>query len=206
VDASGNVFIADTNNSVIREIVASTGDIATVAGNGVAGYSGDTGLATSAELNAPQGVFVDSAGDIFIADSANNVIREVVALSGKIQTVVGNGTAGFVDNVAPLSAELDNPFAVAVDISGNIFIADNANDVIRVVNTGTTALTFGPISVPANTILTVAGTPQLDCGEDTTSTLCGDGNVANTANTVYLSSPAGVVVDATRQHLHRRHL
>ncbi|MFY9659075.1 MAG: hypothetical protein WAJ97_00530, partial [Terriglobales bacterium] len=197
VDASGNVFIADTNNSVIREIVASTGDIATVAGNGVAGYSGDTGLATSAELNAPQGVFVDSAGDIFIADSANNVIREVVASSGKIQTVVGNGTAGFVDNVAPLSAELDNPFAVAVDISGNIFIADNANDVIRVVNTGTTALTFGPISVPANTILTVAGTPQLDCGEDTTSTLCGDGNVANTANTVYLSSPAGVVVDAT---------
>jgi hypothetical protein len=197
VDASGNVFIADTSNSVIREIVASTGDIATVAGNGVAGYSGDTGLATSAELNAPQGVFVDSAGDIFIADSANNVIREVVASSGKIQTVVGNGTAGFVDNVAPLSAELDNPFAVAVDISGNIFIADNANDVIRVVNTGTTALTFGPISVPANTILTVAGTPQLDCGEDTTSTLCGDGNVANTANTVYLSSPAGVVVDAT---------
>ena len=197
VDASGNVFIADTSNSVIREIVASTGDIATVAGNGVAGYSGDTGLATSAELNSPQGVFVDSAGDIFIADSANNVIREVVASSGKIQTVVGNGTAGFVDNVAPLSAELDNPFAVAVDISGNIFIADNANDVIRVVNTGTTALTFGPISVPANTILTVAGTPQLDCGEDTTSTLCGDGNVANTANTVYLSSPAGVVVDAT---------
>jgi trimeric autotransporter adhesin len=197
VDASGNVFIADTNNSVIREIVASTGDIATVAGNGVAGYSGDTGLATSAELNFPQGVFLDSPGDIFIADSANNVIREVVASTGKIQTVVGNGTAGFVDNVAPLSAELDNPFAVAVDISGNIFIADNANDVIRVVNTGTTALTFGPISVPANTILTVAGTPQLACGEDTTSTLCGDGNVANTANTVYLSSPAGVVVDAT---------
>ncbi|MGB9085033.1 MAG: hypothetical protein WCC46_10460 [Terriglobales bacterium] len=197
VDASGNVFIADTSNSVIREIVASTGDIATVAGNGVAGYSGDTGLATSAELNFPQGIFVDSAGDIFIADSANNVIRKVVASSGKIQTVVGNGTAGFIDNVAPLSAELDDPYAVAVDISGNIFIADNANDVIRVVNTGTTALTFGPISVPANTILTVAGTPQLDCGEDTTSTLCGDGNVANTANTVYLSSPAGVVVDAT---------
>src|SRR5208282_1232473 len=95
---SGNIFIADTSNSVIREIVASTGDITTVAGNGTAGYSGDTGPATSAELNFPQGVFVDSAGDIFIADSANNVIREVVASSGKIQTVVGNGTAGFVDD------------------------------------------------------------------------------------------------------------
>jgi hypothetical protein len=94
------------------------------------------------------------------------VIREVVASTGNIQTVVGNGTAGFIDNVAPLSAELDDPYAVAVDISGNIFIADNANDVIRVVNTGTTAITFGPISVPAKTILTVAGTPQLDCGED----------------------------------------
>ena len=197
VDLSGNVFIADTSNSVIREIVASTGDITTVAGNGTAGYSGDTGPATSAELNFPQGVFVDSAGDIFIADSANNVIREVVASSGKIQTVVGNGTAGFVDDVAPLLAELDDPYAVAVDISGNIFIADNANDVIRVVNTGTSALTFGPISVPPNTILTVAGTPQQDCGEDQTSSSCGDGNVANTVNTVYLSSPAGVAVDTT---------
>ena len=104
VDNSGNVFIADTSNSVIREIVASTGDITTVAGNGMAGYSGDSGPATSAELNFPQGIFVDSAGDIFIADSANNVIREVVASSGKIQTVVGNGTAGYIDDVAPLSA------------------------------------------------------------------------------------------------------
>jgi len=210
VDSSGNVYIADTDSSVIRFInngsspytvpgtttVIQPGDIGTVAGNGIPGYTGDTGLATSAELNFPQGIFVDSAGDIFIADSANNVIRKVVASSGKIQTVVGNGTAGFIDNVAPLSAELDDPYAVAVDISGNIFIADNANDVIRVVNTGTTALTFGPISVPANTILTVAGTPQLDCGEDQTSSSCGDGNVANTLNTVYLSSPAGVAVDA----------
>jgi trimeric autotransporter adhesin len=195
VDLSGNVFIADTSNSVIREIVASSGDITTVAGNGVAGYSGDTGPATSAELNFPQGVFVDSQGDIFIADSANNVIREVVASTGKIQTVVGNGTAGFIDNVAPLSAELDHPYAVALDISGNIFIADNANDVIRVVNTGTSALTFGPISVPAGKILTVAGTPESDCGDDQTSSSCGDGNVANTMKTVYLSLPAGVAVD-----------
>ncbi|MFZ3265841.1 MAG: hypothetical protein WA172_17675 [Terriglobales bacterium] len=210
VDASGNVYIADTDNSVIRFInngsslytvpgtttVIQPGDIGTVAGNGVPGYSGDTHLATSAQLNFPQGVFVDSAGNIFIADSANNVIRKVVASSGNIQTVVGNGTAGFIDNVAPLSAELDDPYAVAVDNFGNIFIADTANNVIRVVNTGTTVLTFGPISVPAATILTVAGTPPLDCGEDQTSSSCGDGNLANSVNTVYLSSPAGVVVDA----------
>jgi hypothetical protein len=197
VDTSGNIFIADTSNSVIREIVASTGDIQTVAGNGIVGYTGDTGLAALAELDSPQGVFVDAQGDIFIADSGNNVIREVFASNGNIQTIVGNGTAGFIDNVAPLSAELDDPFAVAVDISGNIFIADNANDVIRVVNIGATALTFGPISVSAHTILTVAGTPQLDCGADQTSLSCGDGSVANTLNTVYLSAPAGVAIDAT---------
>lgn len=222
IDTSGNVYIADTVSSVIRFInngtsaitIAGTtiqpGDIGTVAGNGIAGYSGDAGAPTSAQLNFPQGVFVDAHGDIFIADSANNVIRFVnnttssytvpgtttVIPAGDIGTVAGNGTQGFIDNVAPLSAELDDPFAVAVDISGNIFIADNANDVIRVVNTGTAALTFGPISVPAGMILTVAGTPQLDCGEDLTSTACGDGDVANTANTVYLSSPAGVVIDA----------
>jgi trimeric autotransporter adhesin len=211
VDASGNVYIADTYNSVIRFVnnggspytvpgttaVIQAGDIGTVTGNGIAGYSGDGGLATSAELNSPQGVFVDSQGDIFIADSGNNVIREVVASTGDIQTVVGNGTQGFVDGVAPLSAELNDPYAVAVDLSGNIFIADTDNDVIRVVNVGTAALTFGPISVPASTILTVAGTPQLACDSDQTSTSCGDGNVANTANTVYLSFPADVALDSS---------
>ena len=133
-------------------------------------------------------------GDIFIADSANNVIREVVASTGNIQTVVGNGTAGFIDNVAPLSAELDDPYAVAVDISGNIFIADNANDVIRVVNTGTSPLTFGPISVPAGKILTVAGTPESDCSRPRLFILWRR-QCCRSPNTVYLSSPAVVALD-----------
>ena len=73
----GDLFIADTCNNVIREVNPSTGVITTVAGNGICGYSGDGGAATGAELNAPTGVAVDAAGDIFIADSGNNVIREV---------------------------------------------------------------------------------------------------------------------------------
>ena len=207
VDGSGNLYVADTDNSVIRFVnntpspftipgttnVIQPGDIGTVAGNGTPGYSGDGSLAINASLNSPEGIFVDSAGDIFIADAANNVIREVVASTGNIQTVAGNGTQGFVDNVAPLSAELDDPYAVAVDISGNIFIADTDNDVIRVVNVGTTALTFGPISVPANTILTIAGTPTLDCDSAQAPANCGDGGVATSA---YLSSPAGMTLDA----------
>ena len=80
---------------MIREVVKATGDIITVAGNGTAGDSGDNGPAIDAELSAPQGVAVDAAGDLFIADTGNNVIREVVKATGDIITVAGNGTQGY---------------------------------------------------------------------------------------------------------------
>ena len=194
VDNSGNIFIADTDNSVIREVVAATGNIQTVAGDGVVGYSGDMGLATQAELDSPQGVFVDAQGDIFIADSGNNVIREVLASSGDIKTVAGNGTQGYSGdgNGLPTSAELDDPFGVVVDISGNIFIADTANDAIRVVNTGTSPITVGGALIQPNTIQTVAGTPTKTCDADPNPG-CGDGGPATSA---YLSSPAGLFLDA----------
>ena len=129
VDAVGNIFIADTNNERIREVVASTGLIRTVAGNGTLGYSGDGNLPTSAELFAPTGVSVDAAGDIFIADSGNNRIREVVASTGLIRTVAGNGNAGFGgDGGPPASAELNDPTGVFVDAAGDIFIGDNLNE------------------------------------------------------------------------------
>jgi sugar lactone lactonase YvrE len=131
-DEYGNVFIADTGNNVIREVVAATGKIATVAGIGVAGYSGDGGLATAAQLNQPYGVFGDHAGNLFIADTYNNVIRKVAAANGKIATVVGNGTWGYSGDKGPAtSAELWQPTAVFVDSSGNLFIVDTWNSVIR---------------------------------------------------------------------------
>jgi len=130
VDASGNLFIVDGGNSVIRE-VGTNGMITTVAGNGTPGYSGDGGPATNAELSLPLGVAVDASGNLFIADYNDSVIREV-GTNGIISTVAGNGTNGYSgDGGAATSAELSYPSSVAVDASGNLFIADGFNNRIR---------------------------------------------------------------------------
>ena len=148
VDSAGDLFIADANNNVIREVVKATGDIITVAGNGTAGYSGDGGPATAAELNDPIGVAVDSAGDLFIADTDNNVIREVVKATGDIITVAGNGTAGYSGDDGPATAaELDDPSRVAVDSAGDLFIADTGNNVVREITPAVT-VTISPTSTP----------------------------------------------------------
>ena len=138
LDGSGNIFIADSGNSVIREVFAATGKIQTIVGDGIAGYSGDGGPATSAELNSPSTVFVDTFGNIFIADSNNEVIREVggpnnsVIGPGVIRTIAGNGTQGFSGDGGPAtSAAFDFPFGVFLDGSGNIFISDVLNYRIR---------------------------------------------------------------------------
>ena len=96
MDTSGDLFIADTGNNALREINAITHSITTVAGNGAYGYSGDNGPATAAELRNPVGIAVDSGGDLFIADSGNNVIREVNASTHVITTVAGNGAPATV--------------------------------------------------------------------------------------------------------------
>ena len=132
VDSSGNIYIADTGNNVIREASASSGDIATIAGNGTSGYSGDNGAATSAKLSIPNGVAVDSSGNTYVADTGNNVIREIVASSSEIKTVAGTGTSGYSgDNGKSTSAKLNSPYGVALDSSGDIYIADTGNDIIR---------------------------------------------------------------------------
>ena len=140
VDASGNLFIADYQNNRIRK-VSTSGVITTVAGNGTFGYSGDGGSAISAELNGLTGVAVDASGNLFIADQVNNVIRKVSTI-GVITTVAGNGYgagAGYGgysgDGGSAISAELNNPIGVAVDASGNLFIADAFNNRIRKVST-----------------------------------------------------------------------
>ena len=132
VDASGNLFIADTVNQRIRKV--SGGIITTAAGNGIAGYNGDNLAATSAGLNYPTGVAVDASGNLYIVDSNNNRIRMVSG--GIITTVAGNGAAGYNgDNIAATSAAC-NPTDVAVDFSGNLFIADQGNQRIRKVSGG----------------------------------------------------------------------
>ncbi|MGB7761281.1 MAG: IPT/TIG domain-containing protein [Bryobacteraceae bacterium] len=121
VDSAGNLYIADFGNNRVRKV--SNGVIATVAGTGTAGYNGDNVTATSAKLYMPWGVAVDSAGNLYIADSVNGRIRKVS--NGVITTVAGNGTYGVSgDNGPATSAGLDGPTGVAVDSAGNLYIVD----------------------------------------------------------------------------------
>jgi sugar lactone lactonase YvrE len=171
VDSQGDLFIADPNNEVVRE-VNTQGIITTVAGNGTYGYSGDGGPATSAQLRSPQGVAVDSQGDLFITDANNNVVREV-SPQGIITTVAGNGTYGYSGDGGPAtSAQLNFPYGVAVDSQGDLFIADEFNHAVREVNT-------------QGIITTVAGTG--------TRGYSGDGGPATSAQ---LNGPHGVAVDS----------
>ena len=129
VDSAGNLYIADYANNVIRKVTGGRRAAWTVAGNGTAGFAGDGGLATSAELDLPYGVAVDSAGNLYIADTQNNRIRELTASTGIISTVAGNGTAGYSgDGGSATSAGLDLLEGVAVDSAFNIYISDSTNN------------------------------------------------------------------------------
>ena len=174
MDAAGDTFIADSAANVIREVNHSTGLITTVAGDGSAGYSGDGGQATGAKLSDPQGVAVDGNGDLFIADTGNNIVREVNLSTGAISTIAGNGAPGYAgDGGQATDAELDCPCGLAVDTSGNLYIADSDNSVIREIN------------LSAGMINTVAG----DGGQG----YWGDGEPATGAE---LDDPQGLAVDA----------
>lgn len=130
IDSLGNIYIADSGNNCVRKV---TGGIIinTVAGNGTAGFSGDGGAATSAQLSTPVGVAVDSAGNIYIADEFNYRVRKVSG--GLITTVAGNGTSSIYsgDGSAATSAELSTPIGVAVDSQGNLYIGDSLNSRVR---------------------------------------------------------------------------
>lgn len=162
VDGAGNIFIADTGNNVIREIVQSTGMIRTVAGNGTQGNTGDGGPATSAELNQPLGISVDPGGNLYIADTGNNRIRRVDVYSANIADFAGSpsGAAGYSgDNGPQTAALLNGPNAVAFDIAGNVYIPDSLNNVVREVYAtggigtfaggGSSPLQFGPSALAA---------------------------------------------------------
>ena len=168
VDPAGNLYIADSGNARIRKV--SNAVITTVAGNGTQGFSGDNGLATSAQLVNPYGLAIDPAGNLYIADSSNNLVRKVS--NGVITTVAGNGTPGFSgDNGPAASAQLASPAGVAVDSGGNLYIADSLNNLVRKVSNGV--------------ITTVAGNGTPGFG--------GDGGPATSAQ---LYAPSGIAVDS----------
>ena len=177
LDKNGNLYICDTSNNRIRK-VSTTGVITTVAGNATLLSSGvgDGGLATSANLNLPRGVLPDASGNFYIADTANHRVRKVDS-NGTITTVAGNGTASnggsgsFGDGGSALVA-LVGPAALAFDNSGNLYIADSLNHLIRKVSNGT--------------ITSVAGIGV--------NGYYGDSGLAIKAA---LNQPQGIVVDAT---------
>ncbi|HUA62620.1 MAG TPA: chitobiase/beta-hexosaminidase C-terminal domain-containing protein [Verrucomicrobiae bacterium] len=142
VDSSGNIYIADTYNNRVRVINPSTGVISTFCGTGTAGYNGDGEAAASAELNQPLALAFDAQGDLFIADSGNEIVRMVSAQTGDISTVAGTPQRGGYsgDNGPATSAYLESPETVALDSIGNLYIGDNGNR-IRKVATGTGTIT-----------------------------------------------------------------
>jgi sugar lactone lactonase YvrE len=145
VDQSGNIYLADTGNNRIRRIDSGTNVISTFAGNGTADFSGDKGLATQATLNAPAQIALDSAGNLFIADTGNNRVRRVDSATGVIATVAGDGTSGSSGDGGPATAARLVPASVDVDADGNLFIADAGDQRIRKVDavTGTISTVAG---------------------------------------------------------------
>jgi len=166
VDASNNLYVADTYNDRVRKVAGGT--ISTIAGNGGYQFSGDGGPATSAAFNNPRGLAVDAAGNIYIADPLNNRVRKV-SHAGTITTFAGNGVHGFSGDGGPAtSASLNGPTGVALDSLGNLYIADTMNNRVRLVSNGI--------------ITTVAGG----------GSIVGDGGPATSAQ---LNNPVGVSLD-----------
>jgi trimeric autotransporter adhesin len=176
VGALGNIYIADTYNHRIRMVTKSSGIITTVAGNGTAGYSGDGRQATSAKLKFPAGVAVDVSGNIYIADTSNYCIRLRNEGTGIISTVAGTGTSGYSgDGGQATLARLSNPQGIAVDVLGNIYVADQFNNRIRIITKSNGVIT------------TVAGTGGAGAFN-------GDGGKATSA---VIDNPGDVAVDAS---------
>lgn len=174
VDAAGNVFIADSDNQRVRRVDAATGLISTIAGTGQGGYSPDGTLATEAKLRRPSAVAVDAAGNVFVADRLNDLVRRIDAADGCLSTYAGTADEGSTDEGIPAtSAELAEPYDLALDAGGNLFIAEVGYNRIR------------RVDASSRLIVTVAGAGEP--GSD------GDGGQAASA---HLNAPRGVTVDS----------
>jgi Secretion system C-terminal sorting domain/NHL repeat len=172
-DAVGNMYVAEYTGHKVRKVTPS-GIISTIAGNGVSGYTGDGGPATAALVSRPSKILIDATHNIYFADIDNNCVRKISS-TGIISTVAGNGTGGFSgDGGAATAAHLFHPTGVALDASGNLYIADYDNNAVRKVN------------AISGIITTIAGTGV--AGNT------GDGGMATAAK---LHQPWGVTLDGT---------
>jgi sugar lactone lactonase YvrE len=175
VDSKGDVYVSDSYNSLIREITPA-GSVTTVAGNQTIGYA--DGLAAAAQFYGPAGSAFDAQGNLYVADLGNNVIRKITP-SGIVSTYAGTGVAGYYDGAATsasktsstdLLAQFNSPQGVAVDASGNVYVADRGNNVIRKISTAGRVTTIAGVKAP--------------------------GFIDGTGTTATFNNPSGVAVDA----------
>jgi len=209
LDASGNLYIADWDDHCVRKVDAATGIIGTVAGNGIAGASGDGGPATSAEFYYPYGLALDASANIYISDEFDSRVRVVNAATGIITAFAGDGTAGFGGDAGPaIDAELSDPAGLAVDAKGNLYIADYANNRIRIVGQKpryssvptTTSLTAVPATLAVGQTLTLTATVTAAAGPTPGGTvtfhLTGPDSVPQLSATLNTSGVASVTLSA----------
>jgi uncharacterized protein (TIGR03437 family) len=169
LDSFGNIYLSLSDYDIVVRCAADTGVVSLVAGNGTAGFAGDGGAATSAELSNPQGLAIDNVGNLYIADSGNNRIREVS--NGMISTIAGNGSAGYTgDYGVAVNATFNGLGALTLDSAGNLYVADFYNQAVR--------------KIAGGMIVTVAG--------NGTYGYSGDKGPATSAQ---LAGPSGLVVD-----------
>ena len=175
-DAAGNIYVPDYGNSRVRKVTASTGLIATIAGTGVIGYNGDSIYATTAKLNYPTVVALDAANNVYIGEYGGNRIRKIIASTGKIYTIAGDGTYGYNgNNIAASTAKNKQISGIAIDNAGNIYYADMGNSIVR------------KIDVSSGLVTTVAGVQGA-------GSYSGDGGPATAAK---LNMPLGIALDQT---------
>ena len=182
LDNFGNLFISDggdpamsvMGSPVVRKLNLATGVITTAAGNGAVGFTGDGGQATAAELDLPQGICVDPAGNLYIVDWNSNVIRKVTKATGLISTIAGSasGTAGFSGNGGPaLSALMTNPQAICITPNGDLYFSDMMGEYIRKVVAATGAMA----AVSGNGgLFSGDGGPAITAGLGNVDGLCSD--------------------------------
>ena len=173
LDTKNNLYIADTHNHRIRKLNLTTGIITTIAGTTTPGFSGDTALATAAQLNLPTALALDPANNLYLADTGNHRIRKITATTGIITTIAGTGTQGFSgDRGSATSAAIDSPTGLALDTDNNLYLADTHNHRIR------------KIAATTGIITTIAGTGTQGFSGDTTA-----------STTATLALPHGITID-----------